>query len=495
MRALVEVATWASKEDVLQLVSTLAEAFEIKAAFVRKRVDAERLLIRTLGKRTRRNALVSVIGIAVALALSGEPAAAQMDAPDGPRGVASADPAGLDHFLARAAAPDPLPSYHISIEAKPLRKLLDYRARIYDLEFLPPGERLWVRAAFDHDGERYAISMRIRGDLPEHWRGEQHSYRVKFKDRLLGGKKEISLILPWDKQYGVELLQTRICEELGLPYFPGRFVNLGIIGHDAGLYYESEHPTREYLERSGRPASSIFTFASNWPLYLGQRFHLILFEHPGSRAWLPLEGAGQIKQRATYDPDDPTLAKKQLAYVMELHRLLYEGTLEEIAARADGYLDLENFARYVAIQNFFGSQHAMFFNDNVRLYLDPTAGKFEFMPWDTKLMSLTDRLDKPDQTLDTMLVPGGRAFQRLFQAIPGLWEHKDAVLRRLVEDGAEHRAELNRMHAELIALYPDDERLREDASRIDETFRGNLELLERYLARAAADPAVVRPSD
>ena len=52
MRALVEVATWASKEDVIQLVvATLAEAFEIKAAFVCKRVDAERLLARTLRKR------------------------------------------------------------------------------------------------------------------------------------------------------------------------------------------------------------------------------------------------------------------------------------------------------------------------------------------------------------------------------------------------------------------------------------------------------------
>lgn len=160
-----------------------------------------------------------------------------------------------------------------------------------------------------------------------------------------------------------------------------------------------------------------------------------------------------------------------------------------------GHLDLENFARYVAIQNFFGSQHAMSLNDNVRLYLDPTSGKFEFMPWDTKLLSLSSHLGNPNQTLETLLVPNGRAFRRLFQAIPGLWEHRDAVLRRLVESVAERRAELNRIHADLIALYPEDERLREDAPRIDETFRENLGLLERYLARAAADPAAVRPSD
>ncbi len=172
--------------SLIQLVYP-AMRCQIRAAFVYEPVDGKTHLARTAGARTGRNVVVCVVGIAlaVALALSVKPAASQMHAPGGPRVAATADPAGLDRFLALDSAPDPLPSYHISIEAKPLRRLLDYRARIYDLEFLPPGERLWVRAVLESDGERYAIRMRIRGDLPAHWRGEQHSYRVKFTHRLL----------------------------------------------------------------------------------------------------------------------------------------------------------------------------------------------------------------------------------------------------------------------------------------------------------------------
>ncbi len=383
------------------------------------------------------------------------------------------------------AAPDALPLYRLHIEAGPLRELTAFREGILDVAFLPPDRRLWIPAEFEADGERYPVRIRIRGDLPAHWREDKHSYRVKFDDRLFRGRREINLIVPWDKHYGVELLQTGIARDLGLASFSGRFVDLVINDENVGLYYENEHPTREFLERIGLPASSIFTFASNWTLYLSKPYHHVMFAKPGSREFPPISSVGQIKQRRTYDPRDPALAHRQLEYATEFFELLCEGSREEIAGRAGRFLDLDGFARYVALQDFLGTSHGMGLNDNTRLYLDPTTGLFEFMPWDTRLMSLRERLEAKAGDLDALLEPSDTTFLELLNAVPGLRAHRDALLRGLVIEGEAYRARLAGIHDGLVARHPEDERLRKRSAELDQMFRDNLEVLAAYLDRPA----------
>jgi spore coat protein CotH len=383
-----------------------------------------------------------------------------------------------------AGDPDGAPAvaaYQIRIKDKALRRLSAHRERIAQLDFLTLEDRLWIPATFIHAGERYKVRLRLRGDLPVHWRGSKQSYRVKFKRRLFRGRKEINLIVPWDKHYAVEWLQTRVAEDLGLLFFPGGFADVTINGEDAGLYYESEHPTSEYLERNGRVASSIFTFGANWTLYFGKTYHHIAFELPGSTAFPPIQSIGQIKQRATYGDGNPEYARKQLAYLLDFYELLTEGRNAEIARRTGYYLDLDKFARFVALQDFFGTTHGMALNDNTRLYLDPTSGKFEFIPWDTALWSLSKRAREGQTTVADLLVPEDPVFRKLFDAIPGLRARRDEVLRGLVARGEVYRGQLERQHAQLLHLYPGDERLRSQRERHDTVFRENLALLAREL--------------
>jgi hypothetical protein len=269
--------------------------------------------------------------------------------------------------------------------------------------------------------------------------------------------------------------------ELGLPWFDNRFVHLSVNGGEEALYLENEHPTREYLERTGRPASSIFTFSANWSLYMSQPTYHLAFVLPGSRDVLPLQGIGQIKQRGTYETDRPDLARKQLAYVMEFYRLMAQASPEAIAARAPLYLDLANFAAYVALQDFFGSNHATQLNDNIRLYLDPTSGKLLFMPWDTSLLPLEDRRPGPDTQPEELLVPVDVGFAAILTRVPGVQRERDRLLRRLLDDADRWRGRLNAIHARLIRLHPDDEQLSELAGLIDLRLRSNLALLRRAL--------------
>jgi len=382
------------------------------------------------------------------------------------------------------AAEDGLPVYQLRIKDKALRRFLAHRESIRDRGFLSPDDRLWVPATFEHGGVAYKVKIRLRGDLPVHWRGEKNSYRVKFKGQPFRGQTELNLIVPWDKHYAVEWLQTRVADELGLLYFPGRFVDLVINGEPAGLYYENEHPTRAYLERHRRTPSSIFTFGANWTRYFGMPYHYIAFELPGSTTTPPIESIGQIMQRGTTAKGDEETARKQRAYLEDFYRLLTEGSVADVARLADRYLDLEKFARYVALQNYFGSAHGMALNDNTRLYLDPTSGKFEFIPWDIALWSLAERAEERGVRVADLLTPQDPVFHKIFSAFPEVRVRRDAVLRELLARSEEFAESLDRAHARLERSHPEDERLRQQRVRHNAVFRENHALLAGLLAPA-----------
>lgn len=409
----------------------------------------------------------------------------------GPAALADSSP--LERALATPTPPEPLPALELEIEPEEMAELRAFRERIFDLRTLPPDKRVWIRVTLVDAGERYPARLRIRGDLPVHWRGSRQSYRIKLKKRLYRGMKELNLILPADKHYGIEVLQTRISEELALPFFPSRFVTLRINGAEGGLYLESEHPTREYLQRTGLPLSSIFTFSAWWTVYYAEETYHALFERPDHRDMPPLKGIGQIKQRATWERDRPELAQKQLAYVQEFYRLVNRARVEEIRTRVPLYLDLNNFARYVALHDFFGSRHAMELADNTRLYLDPTSGKFQFMPWDTSLRPLGKELRALGGSWSELLVPHDGVFRALLDSVPGVRAERDRVLRGLVADGERHRAELARIHSRLIRLDPDNTSLRDSATSLDKRFGRNVETLREYFERADALAMERRP--
>jgi hypothetical protein len=124
----------------------------------------------------------------------------------------------------------------------------------------------------------------------------------------------------------------------------------------------------------------------------------------------------------------------------------------------------------------------MALNDNSRLYLDPTSGKFEFIPWDTALWSIAEQAEKRGTDAAGLLTPENPIFRRLLEGVSGVRAERDRVLRRLVADGASYRARLRERHAALQQAYPGEERLREQAARHDRVFAENLALLAEALA-------------
>lgn len=63
-----------------------------------------------------------------------------------------------------------------------------------------------------------------------------------------------------------------------------------------------------------------------------------------------------------------------------LIQILDASTPENLPARAESLLDVENYLRYLAVSVLFHNWDGYF--NNFRLHLDPQIGKFQFIPWD-----------------------------------------------------------------------------------------------------------------
>src|SRR5436190_17442732 len=69
--------------------------------------------------------------------------------------------------------------------------------------------------------------------------------------------------------------------------------------------------------------------------------------------------------------------------MVEMARLVTKGTDDEFAAKVGDYIDLEQFARYMAVTTYLSTLDSLLVvGQNFYLHLDPTTNRFQFIPWD-----------------------------------------------------------------------------------------------------------------
>ena len=84
----------------------------------------------------------------------------------------------------------------------------------------------------------------------------------------------------------------------------------------------------------------------------------------------------------TYDPKTD-LTPEQKRRVIEFCKLVTTASDTEFAARAGDYLDLEEFARFMAVTVWLSTMDSILGpGQNYYVYLHPKSGKIQFMPWD-----------------------------------------------------------------------------------------------------------------
>lgn len=93
-------------------------------------------------------------------------------------------------------------------------------------------------------------------------------------------------------------------------------------------------------------------------------------------------GGDWSNYKQTYDPKTE-VSKAQTSRIIDLARLVTKAGDDEFASRIGEYLDLDEFARFMAVTVWLSTMDSILGpGQNYYVYLHPKTRKFQFMPWD-----------------------------------------------------------------------------------------------------------------
>jgi hypothetical protein len=254
-----------------------------------------------------------------------------------------------------------LPVYDVRIDLSDLVTLrtIDVPANV---RTLPLEYREYVPAVFIADGKEYDVEIRIRGNGRNHWLWDKKSYRIKFdNDDRFHGYRRLNYIVPVDREYLAEELNMFRAKQLGLDVPDTQYVVLTINGEHPAVYWMTEQWGEDFLERHQLTADANF-FAEN-----------------NSFGDLYTDIGNWKKYTA-----DPKTHEDDYGQIGKLHQLLAHPSDEIFWSTIFDLIDEENFYAW-STHNALSFGIHQDWSHNIRLYWDPTMGRFMFIPWDVVL--------------------------------------------------------------------------------------------------------------
>jgi len=302
---------------------------------------------------------------------------------------------------------------------------------------------IWSKAQFIYNGEKHGVKVRVRGALSPHWAGPKKSWRIKFgKERIehdgkvieeaiyFQGKRQINLVIPSDKIYGLATFINDLLQNYKLVTTQDRFVILRINGIVQGIYYEVEQFDKPLFAAQNRPETSLF--GQN-----GRAMHFEQYTKYGTPAASDAKYDLGSVERAVDPASD--LGMRALQTLNE-HAL---NPTPENFRRARNVLDWEKYLRFRAITTLCNTNHVRFGSDNLKLYYDPSKGLLEPIPWDVLLV----QLPKEPGTIDFWNNHGPDELQRATLLDPLLRLQRNKMLWEWVGDGGDSlMAKYNAVH-------------------------------------------------
>ncbi|MFQ5636892.1 MAG: CotH kinase family protein [bacterium] len=293
--------------------------------------------------------------------------------------------------------------------------------------------KVWANASFIHDGQSYNVKVRVRGDLPAHWKGPKKSWRIKFGKRKIThngetrkepiyfqGKRQINLIIPIDRDYILAYFINSIMRKKGLVVPRDKFVILRINGVIQGLYYEVEHFDKPLLANNRRPETTVF----------GQNDRVMHFEQY-TKLGTPAASdskydLGSMRRQVDREGE---LAMQAMQALID-HSM---NPTDENFRRARAVLDWEKYLTFRVMTTLCNTNHVRFGSDNLRLYYDPSRGQLEPIPWDVHIT----KMPKEPGTIDFWNNHGPDEIQKATLLDPELRLQRNQILWKLVGDGGD----------------------------------------------------------
>jgi DNA-directed RNA polymerase specialized sigma24 family protein len=214
------------------------------------------------------------------------------------------------------------------------------------------------------------VATRVKGNIASLWHKRPFKLdlnKIKRGQKLGGVHKLTFDNLVFDNSCMSEALAYEFFRDAGVPSprtaYAWLSVSVAKQPRPMGLYLMEEAVDDAFAaERFG---------SRKTPLFKPSTYQL--FEYMGD-AWSAYAPIYDLKTEAT---------PKQRQRIIDFARLVTSASDQEFAERVGGFLDLDEFARFLAVEVLLPNYDSILTTgQNFYLYLDQASNKFGFIPWD-----------------------------------------------------------------------------------------------------------------
>jgi hypothetical protein len=271
--------------------------------------------------------------------------------------------------------PPNLSALKINIKFKHLRKLrADQQQAVQRGLLWKPGS---YPARIEFDGVSYGAKIRLKGDLTDHWSGDDRwSLRVRLKDgKTIMGMSRFSIQRPSVRKFPDDSLFQTWMLAVGNMAPRHEYTRIVFNGDSWGIMTLEEHMSRHLVEGNRRKESPLFKIGSESSWVFGISNKKI---NPGIK--LPKSYMG----RHTLSLYGDRLYADKPAHLAQFSHLVrrYRDALESVASptlhqeKLIELIDTEGFSLALLASGIWQNIHGVHFS-NMRLYLNPYTLKVE----------------------------------------------------------------------------------------------------------------------
>jgi hypothetical protein len=263
---------------------------------------------------------------------------------------------------------------NIDIKNNDFQKLAYKREIALAQHILISSKEDYVPAKIRYKDQTVDVKLRLKGDWTDHLEGEKWSFRIKVRgEDTLFGMKVFSIQDPETKNYVNEWLFHKALEreEIISPRYD--FVDVIINGKHKGIFALEEHFEKVLIEHNQYREGPILRM--NEDLLWDDRLQFRPVYEPTPTGLQSIHSADTDVFKKNKTLADPMLFN-QFIIGKDLLESFRNGNLQ-----THQVFDVHKLAKYIAMTDLMGAQHALFWH-NLRFYYNPVTSLLEPIGFD-----------------------------------------------------------------------------------------------------------------
>ena len=266
----------------------------------------------------------------------------------------------------------------IDIRFEDLEKLRKDRAEALKFRRLVNPQE--VNGTVNYKNKSYSARIRLKGDLSDHW-GNIKQWSLKFKLRKkksILGMNEFSIIMPETRDFPFNFLIEELFKDNNILSTKYEMIKVKFNGENWGLMLMEEQYSDSFYARNKIKEAPIFRFTNEsteiTSLSNSKEKNIMHMSRWQGKNYISVNNARDIMIKSNIPGTHTNKNLKKIA--QSILNLAVINNEEEKINQIESFLDIDKFAKSLAIAYAFGSFHSIS-DYNIRYYIDPYTLKME----------------------------------------------------------------------------------------------------------------------